>query len=96
MGHVSEKTDAFSYGIVLIELVTNLPAFEARSLVEFMTTSVSASVVSHETVGAIGWQSAELDFLALAIERLTESRVHPRSSVSQEIGELEALTMRLL
>ena len=29
-GHVSEKTDAFSYGVLLIELLTNEPPAAAR------------------------------------------------------------------
>ena len=33
-GRVSEKTDAFSYGILLIELLTNLHPTKARTLLD--------------------------------------------------------------
>lgn len=33
-GHVSEKTDSFAFGLVLIELVTDLNGFQARALFE--------------------------------------------------------------
>jgi serine/threonine protein kinase len=33
-GHVSELTDAFSFGIVLIELLTGLHPIEARTLAD--------------------------------------------------------------
>lgn len=90
-GHVSEKTDAFSFGITLIELVTNSNAIEARRLMELCPVSVSASVISHGTVGKLNWPSSQLNLLASAIERLTVAKMRLRSTVRQEIGQLETI-----
>ena len=88
-GHVSEKTDAFSFGIVLIELVTNLHPLKARKLVELTTGDVGDDICIHDGARAIGWPLPVLRSVGDMVTSLTEGKANRRGSMHQEIRNLE-------
>ena len=100
-GHVSERTDAFAYGVVLIELLIfesygdevhpDTFALEARGLVDDQTEdTLGAAILSKAMQG--GWAQSvpaarELTEVAIACVKGVSARTTP----AQVLGRVEAL-----
>jgi serine/threonine protein kinase len=96
-GHVSAKTDAFSFGIVVVELLTSMGGGAVRDLVEqgnqegdSDTMSLTDDLLALPAALQLGWPEAILRELAAVAERLVEGRARARSTVAEEINILEA------
>lgn len=85
-GHVSEKTDSFAFGIVLIELLTCAHPQVARDLAD-----EDADLSEHPMAKVVGWPSALLEDLSAVAKRCTRNVHRRRSTIAKEICELEAL-----
>ena len=90
-GRVSEKTDTFSYAILLIELLTSLDCSDARGLVELSELPVAQELRSQPSAVKI-FSGAEgvLEALSMVVERCAEPAHRTRSNISAEISHLEA------
>ena len=96
MGHVSEKTDAFSLGILLIELFTNTSPKDARGVIEHAETDlISTAMKQHPGTFELGIPSQVLDEIAAVVDRLTETKHKKRSSLAAELPELERICKAL-
>jgi serine/threonine protein kinase len=102
LGHVSEKTDAFALGIVMIELLTTNRATnegistrggdggaEARGIYE-NSISVAEALKQHPSAAALGWPEPILGDLADVTDRLTLGKHMARSSVQEALPIIEA------
>ena len=87
-GHVSDKTDSFAFGIVLIELLTGLPGMDARELVE-TADDVAPALARHANAAALGWPAPLLRTLARTVRRCTQAKPTARASVAAEMGGME-------
>jgi serine/threonine protein kinase len=56
-GHVSEKTDAFAFGILVIEVLTNLSPSEARTLVDDHEITTLPNVLKNHAKSRAAGQS---------------------------------------
>jgi serine/threonine protein kinase len=100
-GHVSPKTAAFSFGIVVVELLTTLDGAAARDLIEdggsdcrSDTASLNDDLLVLPAVLQLVWPKPVLAALAAVAERCVEVKPRVRSTVAVEMNVLEAaLTM---
>jgi serine/threonine protein kinase len=89
-GRVSDKTDAFAFGIVLIELITTLPVMQARAIIENCPDPfVGAAVQADPATKKVGWPEEVVKVMVQVVERCTFHKHKMRSSVSAEISKLE-------
>jgi serine/threonine protein kinase len=78
-GHVSEKTDAFAFGIIVVELLTNLSCVQARTLADEHEGTTLPKALMELSMQA-GWphQPAKiLSNVATTCTRGTKSRTTP-------------------
>ena len=92
-GRVSEKTDAFSYGVILLELLTNEKPYDARwAFVEDCEDTLEAAVMEHEGTFALRWPAEVLAALAGVAARCCTSSSHrARTTIAAELPALERL-----
>ena len=91
-GRVSDKTDAFSYGIILLELLTNEKPYDARwKFVEDCVDTVDQAVVEHEGTFALCWPAEVLTALARVAARCCTSAHRKRTTIAAELPALERL-----
>jgi serine/threonine protein kinase len=93
-GHVSEKLDSFSFGVVLIELLTSLTGYQAREL-EMMAPTFGKSVAQDPGANALKWPSRVFGGLVATAERCTHVQPNQRSSMVAELPNLESLYAQL-
>jgi serine/threonine protein kinase len=93
-GHVSEKTDTFSFGVLLVELFTTTTPRSARWVLENREEPLlSDALVAHPGSAKLGCPGYVLHAAGLGgvADRCTVSQHKRRSSVAQELPELERL-----
>jgi hypothetical protein len=75
-GHVSEKTDAFAFGILVIEVLTNLSPSKARTLVDdHEITTLPSMLKNYAKQGGWPKQAAQLlSEVATSCTRGTKTR----------------------
>ena len=90
-GRVSDKTDAFSYGVILLELLSNEKPYDARwKFVEDCEDTVEKAVMEHEGTFALRWPAEALTALAGVAGRCC--LVHrQRTTIAAELPALERL-----
>ena len=88
-GRVSTKTDTFSYGIVLVELLTSLNGRGARTLLEFSEGPFAEELCTHPTALQLGWPKKILADLAGVAARCSQVVAKARSAISEEVSALE-------
>ena len=54
MGHISEKTDSFAFGVIILELLTNLHPKNARNVLDMHGTEGIADFLLAST-DKLGW-----------------------------------------
>lgn len=93
MGHVNELTDAFSFGIVLTELLSDLNGVGSRGLleVELEVPITAADLRRHECVAKHSWPERVLETLGEVVEKCTEGKRKRRGTVMGVLPQLEAL-----
>jgi serine/threonine protein kinase len=90
LGRVGPKTDAFSFGIVLIELLTSGNGIDARNLVELSERPLHEELRMHPVVEALGWPKQVLEQMVGLVVRCTQHLARERSTVIAELPVLEA------
>ena len=97
---VSEKTDAFAFGVVLLELLTGKPAACARTR-QLLVDEVGAEIEDPERLlgplldrNAGEWKFDSAVGLANVARRCIETRAHNRMSAASALPELNALARR--
>ena len=88
MGQVSEKTDAYAFGIVLLELLSSADGLSSRQLLD--SSSIEApALAAHPGIAALGWPVAVLREVSGMVERLTEDKPKNRAAIAQLLPQLE-------
>ena len=89
-GHVSEKTDSYAFGVILLELVT---ASGPRAVVGMMMDDAEffSTLHQHKDARAGGWPTKAVSGLASAAARCTEFRARNRAKVSDVLPKLLVL-----
>jgi hypothetical protein len=87
-GHMSDRTDAFAFGICLIELLTNLKGRDARALNE-QHDDIELAIRDHPATARIGMPRAMVAELGMAASRLLQGKARLRSTISAEMVLLE-------
>ena len=89
---MSDKTGAFSYGILLLELLTNEKPYDARwAFVEDCEDTVEKAVMEHEGTFALRWPAEALTALAGVAGRCCTSAHRKRTTIAAELPALERL-----
>jgi hypothetical protein len=90
LGHVSVRTDAFAFGVLLIELLVDLSPLEVRS---FLSDSidVAADLQSLIAEGSLPWPSDIGAGLATIAAECTVDKARGRSTVVSVLGRLEGM-----
>ena len=92
MGHVNEKTDAFSYGIVLLELLSDLSGMGARQLLEIELEDLTAAELQQQQcVAKHRWPERVLSTLSTLISQCTAPLKRDRGTTIGVMPVLEAL-----
>jgi serine/threonine protein kinase len=91
LGRVGPKTDAFAFGIVLIELLTSRGGVGARTLVELSDLSLQDALASHPEALRAGWPKAALGALAGVAARCVYPFASRRSMIVAEMAALETM-----
>lgn len=89
-GHVSEKTDAFAFGIVLIELITDLNGFQSRALFESDQTGLE-KLAAHKGAAAHHWPMGTLKRLSELVDRCCETKANRRCTITEILPSVEVL-----
>ena len=98
-GHVSEKTDAYAFGVVLLELLTSRPPSSKENGGAFLAMELAPALDAPERLmpfdtraGACPREHALQ--LACIARKCLEMHVHKRSTLHDVLGELDALAGR--
>jgi hypothetical protein len=84
------ETDSVAFGIVLLELITDLNGFESRKLFESEQTTAD-KLAAHHGAMSHHWQVGTLTQLSALIDRCCETKANRRCSVREIIPSLESL-----
>jgi serine/threonine protein kinase len=87
-GHVSEKTDAFAFGILVIEVLTNLKPIEARTLVDDHEITTLPGVLNRYAVQG-GWPTRAAQLLSEVGTSCTRG-TKSRATVAGVMAQVEA------
>jgi serine/threonine protein kinase len=91
-GHVSVKTDTFAFGVVLMELMTNMSGHKSRSVMDLELAEINASSLqSLPQVQSKGWSDKQLDVLGDIVERCMLMKPMKRCALKDVVPELEVL-----
>ena len=106
-GHVSEKTDAFAFGVVLCELLTGDGPVSDRARGEMLSVKLYGPLENPEQAlpplldtnlgddsGGAGWPLERAAALGRIARRCTEMVASRRSTVADELPELNKLAGR--
>jgi hypothetical protein len=92
LGHVSIKTDSFAYGIVLLQMMSNLSGRGARGILQLELDYVNAeSLGQQQDIKERSWPTAQLGVLAGVVQRCTQEKPNRRCNVADIISEMEGL-----
>lgn len=97
-GHVSDRTDTFSFGILVIELMTFTTPLQARMVIEDLADfNVGAALAQHSDALELGFPNDVKSVMGDVVERCTMSKHRMRSTLAAELPKLEqALALTLL
>jgi hypothetical protein len=93
-GHVSEKTDSFAFGIMVVEMLANINCLEARDLVDQHEVNTLPQILE-DLAAQGGWpeKTAEiLSNIATMCTRGTATRTTPARVLAQIESAYESAT----
>lgn len=91
-GHVSAKTDAFAFAILLVEMIIGVSPQAARD-VQASSASFASKLVSHPTAKLLDWPTSTLKRLACAVQGCGDAYVQSRTSIADVMEALEELRL---
>ena len=93
LGEVSEKTDAYAFGVVLLELLMGMPHQQIVTLV-FHDERFFTTIGRHSDARAGAWPRGAVKGLAGVAQKCLEYRARARTTVRAVLPKLEALTRK--
>ena len=91
MGHVSILTDAFAFGIVMLELLSNLTGSGARAILQIELAEVNyESLRKQHDIQGRNWPDGQLRQLADIILKCTQEKPAKRCNIADIAPLLEA------
>ena len=90
-GHVSEKTDGYAFGIMVVEMLANTDCLEASALVDEHESNTLPQALK-ELADAGGWPAttaAVLSNIATTCTRGSKTRTTPAEVLQQVVGAWE-------
>jgi serine/threonine protein kinase len=89
-GHCSEKTDAYAFGIILLELLTGKLSIEVASM-NYEDEDLHENMAARHTDATAGaWAAGAVEAMAKASRACLEFRSQKRASVRSVLPALEA------
>ena len=89
-GHVSEKTDSFAFGVVLVELLTGRSPTRASELLTMDEDAFRRMKDTHLDARAGEWPAKVLREVTRLAEECTQSKPRERASAAQALPRLKA------
>jgi hypothetical protein len=93
-GHVSEKTDSFAFGIMVVEMLANINCLQARTLVDENEVNTLPQALEQQAAqGRWPKKTAEiLSSIATTCTRGTKTRTTPAQVLAQVESAYQATT----
>ena len=92
-GHVSEKTDSFAFGIMVVEMLANINCLQARDLVDKHEKDTLPQALEEAAKGRWPKKTAEiLSSIATTCTRGTMTRTTPAQVLAQVESAYESTT----